>query len=73
MVSAVLSLIFGTLSLLGTVPVVLPVIGLALGANAILKEREKTDKKKIVVIMATLAIAFNGFVTVMFVLGRFLK
>jgi len=72
MISAVLSLILGALSLAGAVPVAMPVIGLALGANAVIKERRKDDRRKTVLIMAPIAIIENGFVTLMLVLGALL-
>jgi hypothetical protein len=72
MISAVLSLILGAMSLAGAVPIALPVIGLALGANAVIKERRKDDRSKAVLIMAPIAIIANGFVTLMFVLGPLL-
>ncbi|MHC4482657.1 MAG: hypothetical protein ACYSW4_03830 [Planctomycetota bacterium] len=72
MISAVLSLILGTLSLAGVVPIALPVIGLALGANAVIKEGRKDDRRKAVLVMAPIAIIANGFVTLMFVLGALL-
>jgi hypothetical protein len=72
MISAVLSLILGTLSLAGVVPIALPVIGLALGGNAVIKEGRKDDRRKAVLVMAPIAIIANGFVTLMFVLGALL-
>jgi 1,4-dihydroxy-2-naphthoate octaprenyltransferase len=74
MICAIIALVFGGLSLiLPAVPVVLPVIGLALAFNAILKERKKENKQKAVPIMAAIALAANGFVTTMFVLHAFVK
>jgi hypothetical protein len=72
MISAVLSLILGAMSLAGGVPIALPIIGLALGANAVIKERRKDDRRKAVLIMAPIAIIANGFVTLVFVLGGLL-
>jgi hypothetical protein len=72
MISAVLSLILGAMSLAGGVPIALPIIGLALGANAVIKERRKDDRRKAVLIMAPIAIIANGFVTLVFVLGTLL-
>jgi hypothetical protein len=72
MISAILSLILGAMSLAGAVPIALPVIGLALGANAVIKERRKDDRSKAVLIMAPIAIIANGFVTLMFVLSALL-
>ncbi len=71
MASAIISLVLGVLSLISAVPVVFPVFGLALGVNAILKE--KTGKKKPVVVLAIIGLVINGFVSLMFVLKGFLK
>jgi len=46
MVSAILSVILGILSLAG-IPIVIAVIGFALGANAIIKERKSSERKPI--------------------------
>ena len=74
MVSAIVALVFGALSVvLPAIPVVLPVIGLALALNAIVKQLKKEKKQKAVMIMATLALIANGFVSTMFVLGRFIN
>jgi hypothetical protein len=73
MVLAVVSLILAALSLLTVVPVVLPVIGLALGASAVIREKKKDQRNKTILVIAPIAIAANGFVTLMFVLGGFLK
>lgn len=73
MISAVISIIFGVLSLFTAVPVVLPVFGLALGVNAILKEKKKANKRKNVLIIAIIGLIANGFVTLMFILKIFLK
>jgi len=43
MVPAVISVVFGLASFL-SLPVVVPVIGLALGANSYIKEREKAPE-----------------------------
>ena len=73
MICTILSLIFGTLSLLAPVPVVLPVLGLGLGANAAIKESRKPNKAKYLFWMSGIAIAANGFVAIMFVSKAFLK
>jgi hypothetical protein len=44
-ISACLSLLFGILPFLTGVPVVLPVFGLALGLNAVIKERRQAQRK----------------------------
>ena len=45
MISAITSLIFGALSLLGF-PIVVPVLGAALGINTLLQESKKDVKNK---------------------------
>jgi hypothetical protein len=45
MISAITSLIFGALSLLGF-PIVVPVLGVALGINTLLQESKKDVKNK---------------------------
>jgi hypothetical protein len=73
MICAILALILGILSLVGPVPIVLPVIGLALGANTIIKESKKANKIKYLIWMSGIAIVANGFVATMFVANGFLK
>jgi hypothetical protein len=73
MISAVMSLVLGVFSLVGPVPVVLPVIGLALGIIALIKERKKEHKKKAVMFVAPVGLAANSFVAVMFILGGMLR
>jgi hypothetical protein len=73
MISAIISLVLGGLSLISAVPVVFPVFGLALGANALLKEKKKTDKKRYIMVLAIIGLLINGFITLMFVLGGFLR
>jgi hypothetical protein len=77
MTCAVLALMLGGLSiavgLSVPIPVFLPIIGLALGFNAILKERKKEHRQASVVALAVLALVANGFVSAMFVLGNFVK
>ena len=69
MLSAILSVILGILSLITTIPIVVPVIGLALGANAVIKERKKEDKNKAVIGLAIVGLLFNGIVTFIFVIN----
>lgn len=73
MVSAIIALILGVMSLVSAVPVVFPVFGLALGANAILKEKKKAEKKKAVMVLAIISLVINGFIALIFVLNGFLK
>jgi hypothetical protein len=73
MASAIVSLILAVLSLVAVVPVVLPIIGLALGANAVIREKRKDQRNKAILVIAPIAIIANGFVTLMFVLGGLLQ
>lgn len=73
MISAILAIIFGILTLISRVPVVLPVFGLALGANALIKEKKNMDKRKTVITIAIVGIIVNGFVVLMFILRSFAK
>ncbi len=73
MVFAIVSLILAVLSLVAVVPVVLPIIGLALGANAVIREKRKDQRNKAILVIAPIAIIANGFVTLMFVLGGLLQ
>lgn len=73
MVGAIIAFILGVSSLLGAVPVVLPVIGLGLAVNAIIKENKKVEKKKAVEILAIIAVVANGFVTLMFIIPSFIR
>lgn len=73
MVGAIIASVFGVLSLLGAVPVVLSVIGLGLGVNAIIKENKKAEKKKAVKIIAIIAIIANAFATLLFMLGLLIR
>jgi len=73
MVSAIVSLILAVLSLVAVVPVVLPVIGLAFGANAVIREKRKDKSSKAIFVIAPIAIIANGFVTLMFILGGLLQ
>jgi hypothetical protein len=72
MILVVISVLLGALSLVAAVPKILPVIGLALGINAVLKENKKTKKRKSIFMASIIGIASNGFVTLMFILKAFL-
>lgn len=67
MISAILSIILGILSLISHVPVALPVFGLALGVNALIKEKKNTDKRKAVIIIAITGVIINGFIALVFI------
>jgi len=69
MVSAIISVSLGLLSLITTIPIVVPVIGLALGANALIKERKKEDKRQAAIGIAIVGLVFNGIVTLIFLVN----
>ena len=71
MVWAVVSLLFGMLGFVGLIPVVLPVIGLALGANGYLKERKKEAQQKRVKVTALIGMICCGLVVFLFLLRGF--
>ena len=73
MVSAVLSLILGAIGVMGAVvpiPVVLPVLGLALGLNGLIKEKRRAEKRKNVMVMCAIGTILNAIPAVLFALGR---
>lgn len=72
-VSAVVSIIIAVLSFIGAVPVALPVIGLVFGANAILKQSRIGKRNKAIKVTAIIALIINGFVTLMFIIGPFVR
>ncbi|MCP4580970.1 MAG: hypothetical protein GY839_05090 [candidate division Zixibacteria bacterium] len=71
MISAIISVVIGILSLIATIPVVVPVIGLGLGANALIRERKKEDKKQAVIGIAIVGLVFNGIVTLIFLVNSY--
>jgi len=73
MISSILAIIFGILTFVSRVPLVLPIFGLALGANALIKEKKNTDKRKTVITIAIVGIIINGFMVLMFMLRSFAK
>ena len=58
MVSAVISVICGVLTFFGA-PIVIPIVGIALGINAHLKEKKKETPDKKIINMATAGIVLN--------------
>ena len=75
MVVAAIALVLGVLSFVGPVPIILPVIGLGMAANAIVREtrKEKDQRRKPVIVVASIAAALGGFVTLMLLLGPFIR
>lgn len=70
MVSAILSIVLGLLSWLG-LPIVVAVIGLALGINAILKERQGSSRNRPQMWLALGGSLICGVAVVAFFLGRY--
>ena len=70
MFGAVASVVLGVLSLVGTVPVVLPVFGLALGLNGLIKEKKRSDKRKNIVVICWIGVVINALPTLLFAIGR---
>ena len=69
MIGAVLSLLLGLLPLALAVPVVLPVIGLALGLNAIMKERRGVPRKPVLFWLALVGTLVSAVSTALIVIG----
>ena len=70
MISAVIGVILAIISFVTTVPMLLPIVGLAMGANALLKEEKNTPKNKTILILAAIAIILNGTVIGLFFLAK---
>ena len=72
MVSAVVSLFLGVLPFVLPVPVILPVIGLALGANSLLKEKKKesSGQNKSIKIVSILGVVVCSAAVLLFFVGR---
>jgi len=68
MVSIAISIILAALSLATVAPIVFPVFGLALGANAIIRERNQAHKRKSILIVAIGAIIMNMIMILRFAL-----
>lgn len=67
-VSAIISLVLGIMCFVVPVPRIFPVFGLALGANAILKQIKKPVRDRQVIVMAIIGIVLSLFVHLMFLL-----
>jgi hypothetical protein len=68
--SGILSLILGVLAWLTSVPVVLPVIGLALGINAIFKERKLSKRRPIQLYLGIAGCVINRLATLIILIVR---
>lgn len=73
MTGAIIGLVLGAIGMAGIVmpiPPILPVIGLALGANAFVKESRKEEPNGTIRMVSAVAMVLSGFPTLMFVLKR---
>jgi hypothetical protein len=70
MISSGLSLVFGILSLVVPLPVLLPVIGLGLGANGFIKEGKKEEQNKTIKLLAIIGIVCCGISVILFFANR---
>jgi hypothetical protein len=68
--SAILSLILGGCAFWFSAPVVLPIIGLALGANAVLKQRTSNKPSLVLVYLGFSACIVNGIATIVALIAR---
>lgn len=66
---AIISVVLGILSLTIPLPKGLPMIGLAFGIYALIKEKNKVDKKKGIVMASVIGIIANGYATVLLLIG----
>ncbi len=66
---AIISVVLGILSLTIPLPKALPMIGLAFGIYALIKEKKKVDKKKGIVMASVIGIITNGYATVLLLIG----
>lgn len=68
---AILAVLLAVPHLLGvSTPVIFPVVGLALGANAILKERRLPRRRTAQRVLGWLAVGLNGLVVVFLLVAR---
>ncbi len=68
--SGIFSLILGVLAWVASMPVVLPVIGLALGINAILKERKLSKRRPIQLYLGIAGCVINGLATLIILIAH---
>lgn len=70
MISIILSIFLAILSLTTVAPIVFPVFGLALGANAIIREKKQIHKRKSIIIFAIIGMVVNGIIVLIFILKQ---
>jgi hypothetical protein len=69
-ISAILSVLLGLLSWLGA-PIVVPVIALALGANALVKARRGVERRQLQTVLGGLGALLGGLATLAILLGTY--
>jgi len=74
MIPAVISIVFGVISFF-SIPIIVPVIGLALGANSYIKERKKAPEaqQKRIKVTAILGMVCCGIPVLFLIVGPFIK
>ncbi len=72
MVSAVLAIVFGVTPWLVPMPVVVPVLGLALGLNSLVKERRSEKRNRRQRVLAFVGTVTSGLTTVLVLVGTYL-
>lgn len=73
MISAILSLCLGILGFILPLPLILPVFGVALGLNAIIKEKKRELQRKRVKVMSMIGIILGSLAIIVYFLGMLLK
>ena len=68
--SGIFSLILDVLAWFTSVPVIAPVIGLALGINAIFKERKLSKRRPIQLYLGIAGCVINGLATLVILIAR---
>jgi len=70
-ISAILSVLLGLASWVGPPPIVVPVLAVALGINAIVKARRGVERRRLRIVLGSLGIVLGGFVTIAILLGAY--
>ena len=70
MLSSILSVVLGCFSFIVPSPIILPVIGLGLGANGYIKENKKEDPQKTVKVIAGIGVTLCSLSVLIFFLDK---
>ena len=73
MLGAIASIILGIVAWMGDIPVVLPVFGLILGLNGLMKEKNRTEKHKNILMMCWAGIVLNSISTALVIMGGLIR